>query len=230
MTNLVDIIRYIIGNMNLSLTVSSIVGDKLYMCNTLFLSVGKVVTDSQGNLYEVTAVSLNEYIEVLPSGHSNPFTGSKVTAPPVLFLHGTPSSTNNEYLKLHGQRTLKKTPFIWLLESYEYDNLPTDSSVMASYKVRLFFMDWANLNKWRNDEHNENAIKPMESLVRSFINAIEDDYIFKTLGSTTSRVRPRFGVEVNNKGSEKTIIHEGLSGVDLTLTLEIYDTTKCCRK
>jgi hypothetical protein len=82
--------------------------------------------------------------------------------------------------------------------------------------------------KWRNDQHNDLVIKPMENLSEAFVNVIQNDYTFKTLEAYIRRPRPRFGVEISDKGSDKTIIHENLSGIDLSLTLEMYNTKLCC--
>jgi hypothetical protein len=225
--NLVDIVRQIIDSINLEIPVKSVASAKVYLCDTMHITIGKIIKDEYGNEYKVIDFSFNEWIEVEPYNHNIPFSGTIVVAPSILFLHGTPSSTNNEYLVV-SQRTLNKTPFIWLLVSYEYDNLPLNSSVVASYKARLFFMDWANTPKWSNDNHNDLVIKPMENLSNAFIKVIEDNYTFKRLDGFTRRPRPRFGVEITNKGSDKTIIHEDLSGIDLSVTLEMYDTKLCC--
>ena len=235
--NLVNIVRYIIDQISLDLQVNSIedifdglilVGNKIYVCNTLHITIGKIVKDSLGNEYVVKDFEFNKWVEVIIKDPLLPFTGLVLIAPEIMYLHGSPASTNNEYLLINS-RTLKKTPFIWLLESYEYDNLPLDSSVVASYSVRLFFMDWANVPKWKNDQHNELVIKPMENLSKAFTNVIENDYSFKRLGSFKTVVRPRFGVEVSDRGSDKVIINENLSGVDLSLTLELFNTEICCK-
>ena len=229
--NLVDIVRQIINRIDLNIPVVSVVNgvgvDKIFVCNTMHITIGKIVKDEFGNEYKVTDFSFNEWVEVVPYNHLIPFESTVLVAPQILFLHGSPASTNNEYL-LVSQRTLNKTPFIWLLESYEYENLPLDSSVIASYDARLFFMDWANTPKWKNDQHNSLVIKPMENLSKAFINVIENDYTFKRLGSYKRRPRPRFGVEITDKGSDKTIIHEDLSGVDMSVTLEMFNTELCC--
>jgi hypothetical protein len=196
----------------------------------MHITIGKIVKDEFGNKYKVTEFLFNEWIEVIATVNSIPefFNSTIVVAPEILYLHGSPSSTNNEYARIKGTRTLNKTPFIWLLVSYEQNDLPADSSILASYNARLFFMDWANTPKWRNDQHNELVIKPMENLSKAFIDVIEADYTFKRLDGYTRRPRPRFGVEISDKGSDKTIIHENLSGIDLSVTLEMYDTALCC--
>ena len=228
--NLVDIVRQIIDRIDLNIDVKEIIGNRIYVCDTMHITIGKVIKDEFGNEYRVTDFEFNEWIEVEPIGASpDPIVTSYIVAPSILFLHGSPSSTNNEYAKI-SNRTLAKTPFIWLLVSYEYDLLPADSSLVASYNARLFFMDWANTPKWKNDQHNDLVIKPMENLSNAFIKVIEDDYTFKRLEAYTKRPRPRFGVEITDKGSDKTIIHENLSGIDLSVKLEMYDTTLCCNK
>jgi hypothetical protein len=227
-TNLVDIVRSIIDRIDRNIRIKEIVGNRAYVCSTLWVTIGKIIQDENGYEWKVIDFEFDEWLELEPVGHSETLSGSILVANAILFLHGSPSSTNNEYLLIKS-RTMKKTPFIWLLVSYEYDNLPADSSIVASYNARLFFMDWANTPKWRNDQHNEIVIKPMENLSKAFIDVVEDDYTFKRLNAYTRRPRPRFGVEVTDKGSDKTIIHENLSGIDLSVTLELFDISTCCK-
>lgn len=230
MANLVDIIKAIVANLDLNLKVTNIVGYKIYVCSTKHVTVTKIVEDHLGNKYKVIGYKFDEYLELKPIGHAELFTGSIVLGPTPIFMSGTPSSVNNEYLRIKGQRTLDKTPFVWLLESYEYDDLPLDSSVEYAYDAKFFLMDWANEKKWRNEDHNDIVIKPMENLARMIIDYIEDDYSFKRLGTKRIRPRSRFGVEVTNKGNTKKIINEDLSGVELSLTLELYDLSVCNAK
>ena len=226
MSNLVDIIQGIISQIDLNLTVKSTDGQVIELCDTLHITVGKIVKDELGNEYRVTDIVFNESITVVPIDSAPLFSGSTVVAPEITFLHGSPISTNEEYNKVLDRDSLKKTPFIWLLESYEYENGSRDSSIVASYSARLFFLD-LYYREWLNDEHNELAIKPMENLVRAFKNVIETDYSFKTLESFRSRVRPRFGVEVANKGSRDKIINEDLSGVEVNMSIELFDLSIC---
>ncbi len=226
MSNLVDIIEGIISQIDLNLTVKSTDGQVIELCDTLHITVGKIVKDELGNEYRVTDIVFNESITVVPIDSAPLFSGSTVVAPEITFLHGSPISTNEEYNKVLDRDSLKKTPFIWLLESYEYENGSRDSSIVASYSARLFFLD-LYYREWLNDEHNELAIKPMENLVRAFKNVIETDYSFKTLDSFRSRVRPRFGVEVANKASRDKIINEDLSGVEVNMSIELFDLSIC---
>lgn len=224
-SNLVDIIRSIIKQINTTLPVTSIDGEKIYLCNTLHLTIGKTIKDATDKEYKIKDFKINEYIVVEPFGHTDPFTGDVVVAPDLTFLHGDPKSTNNEYLQL-SNRTSAKTPFIWLVESYNVDNKRRDSAIDLSFGARLFLLDWANTPEWTNTEHNDNVIKPMENLLRVFFNIIDNDYNFKRLETPKIAVRPRFGDPIGDPNN--LIINEDLSGIDTSFNLEVYDNSNCC--
>ena len=226
MANLVDIIKGIIAQIDLNLPVKSTDGVTVEMCDTLHIVVGKIIEDGLGNKYRVTELVVNESITVEPIDGAPAFGGSIVVAPSITFLHGSPMSTNNEYLQLLPRESLDKTPFIWLLESYEYENGARDASIIANYSARLFFHALF-YRDWDNSDHNDQAIKPMENLVKAFREVIDKDFSFKSLDTFRSRVRPRFGVEVANKGNEDKIIDETLSGVEVNMNIELYDLSIC---
>ncbi len=233
MANLVDIIKNIVGQIDLVLPVLSITNgsgeDTVYVCETtLHMTIGKIVTDSQGKDYIITDILNNVWVLVEPHGSNlDKFTGPTITAPPITVLHGTPSSAGHEYLELLSSVTLEKTPFIWLLEPYDTNQLEADTSLDASFNARLFFMDWADLPEWPNDSHNNYAIKPMENLADAFVNVINEDYNYVTPPTPKRVIRPRFGVIRPDKGSDAMLISEDLSGVELTPTIEIFDSTVC---
>lgn len=225
--NLVDIVKGIVAQIDLDITVLSTDGVNIVLCETLHITVGSTVGDGLGNEYLVTVLVDDTSIDVSPIGVAPTlFAGTIVVAPDITILHGSPSSTNNEYLGLD-QVSREKTPFIWLLESYEYEQQPLDSSVVARYDARLFFMDLTDEELWINDQHNDLAIKPMENLQLAFKEVIDNDFTFKRMTSYRVRVRPRFGVEVTNQGSDDKIINEDLSGVEVNMTIELYDLSIC---
>lgn len=232
MSNLVDIVESIISKISLDVGILSVTGDKVFVCDTTaHITITKIVTINSLE-YTVVDFDFNNWIQVTPLGHSTPvpLDASIVVAPAIHFLHGSPYSANNEYLQL-STRTLLKTPFIWLLESYDFDDLPRDSSIEKSFSARLFFLDWAGENSWLNKVHNDRAIKPMQNLLQSFIDVVNSDFNFKTLGSVNTVVRPRFGVQRKSEGNEpqptKKIIDEDLSGVDSKMKIEVYDVASC---
>ena len=141
-------------------------------------------------------------------------------------MHGSPSSVDKEYAQVD-QRTLNKTPFIWLLAPYDEDKGEGDSALDCSFSARLFFMDWAYNQGWQNDQHNTNVIVPMENLRDAFNDVIDASYSFRSTTTVRSKPRSRFGVIVSNKGSDKTIINEDLSGLEVNVDLDLFDTDIC---
>lgn len=227
MSNLVNIMQDLFDRINLlEIEVISVALPRVFVCETKYISIGKTIKDENNNEYLVTAFEANNWIDVSAKNGAPPFAGTIVKPPPVLFMHGTPKTTNNEFLQINS-RTLKKVPFAWLLESYEYDDLAPDSSLEAVFNVRIFLLDWCDLPKWTNNKHNELAIKPMEALRDSLREVINSDYSFKRLVSINTKVRPRFGVEISNEGNDRQIIDQDLSGIEIVFSLEAYDVSVC---
>ena len=226
MANLVNILKDVISLIDLNITVLRVDGLRLELCKTLHLTIGKIVTDSEGMKFKITSFKDNDWIDITPFGHSSTFEGLVVTCPPITFLQGSPSSVNNEYAQVD-QQTLNKTPFIWLLEPYDQEDGDIDSVLNCSFSARLFFMDWAYNQGWQNDQHNTNVIVPMSNLRDAFKGVIDGSYSFRSTTTVRSTPRSRFGVVISNKGSDKTIINEDLSGIEVNVNLDLFDTDIC---
>lgn len=227
MSSTVDIVQSIVDLIPREIKVSEIQnqGGKIVTCNTLYATEKKIVEDSNGNKYKISGFLENEYLEITPQGNSPEFNDDVIILPKPLFLHGTPLSTNNEYLKVNSRQS-KKTPFIWLLESFEEDIEGGDSSLEFSVRCRLFFMDGAIETKLNPEQHRL-YIKPMRALSILFKEVVESQYHFKRPLGTTIRPRPRFGVEVTNKGNKRLIFDDNLSGVESVINIEVLDVNSC---
>ena len=225
MSNFSDIVANIVNQISNEITITEVNVYVLSVCETSYVTVRKIVKDDADNEYKVISFVENETITVEPIGHTNDFSGLILFLPKPLFLHGTPKTTNQEYLDVK-QNELDKTPFIWLLENYEYDTLEADSAFEAAFSGRIFFLD-AFPMEWDNNEHNDFAIKPMEALKDKFVDIIEESFDFRRLKNTKTIVRPRFGVYVDNKGNDEKILDTDFSGVEFRLKLEVYDLEAC---
>lgn len=225
MSNFSDIIGNIVSQISNEIKITEVNVYVLSVCETSYITVGKIVKDDAGNTYTVVSFVENESITLTPFEHTNDFSGLVLFLPKPLFLHGTPQTTNQEYIDVK-QNTLDKTPFIWLLENYEYETLEADSAFEAVFSGRIFFLDWFPQD-WDNDQHNSFAIKPMEELKNKLADIINESYDFRRLKNTKTIVRPRFGVYVENKGNKKKILDTDFSGVEFRLKLEVYDLEAC---
>ena len=227
MSNLVDISRAIVDAIDREIKVLDIQGLTVGVCSTKYITVCKIVTDSSDNQYMVDDFDEDNWVKLTPIGGAPAFNDTVLIAPAIKFLHGTPTSVNNEYLAMEA-RELKKTPFIWLLETYTEESQEGDSSIEAAYNARYFFMEGA-VEEQPNDKHNKEAIKPMKALSELFLEVIRENTQFKTLTDVARTPRPRFGVEVVNRGSDRRILDAALSGYEMRLTLEIYDVKNCIK-
>lgn len=209
------------------LDVVDIVGMKIFLCNTLHLTLKKLIEDSAGNLYKITDFKLNEWIEVAPySGAPAQFDSETVVCPSICYFHGSPASVNNEYLDKDAD-TRDKTPLIWLLENYEEDFYGRESSLERNSRFRLFFLDETDEAEWTNKEHHTNVVQPLINLSEAFIQVMSNDRRYKTIEIFQQRPRVRFGKYRDDQGNERKILDENFSGIELSASFERFKTYKC---
>ena len=230
MENLVDILNGIVNAIDLTIKVDSIVDNgngtyTLNVCETKYLTVNKTIVDANTVDFKVISFVKDVSITVKDIANGIAFTTSSLTIPRPKLIHGTPKIANDEYKNL-SKRTNKRTPFIWLLENYEFEDMGFNSEFDAKFRFKLFIMDWFEVN-WKNDEHKEFAIKPMTELVDIIMDIIDNSFNFEERESHTVKIRPRFGVIITNQGNSDKIIDEDLSGVEVTMELKVFDTTQC---
>jgi len=221
------IIDEVVQKIDLSLDVLSIVGAKIFLCNTLHLTIGKIIQDSIGNQYKIIDFLLNEWIEVVPySGAPDPFDDSVVICPKICYFSGAPASLNVEYLDKEAD-TRDKTPLIWLLENYEEDFFGRESSIERTSRFHLFFLDENDEVEWTTKEHHTLVLQPLENLIDAFIQVIENDRTFKTIEVFTKIPRARFGKYRDDRGNERKILDENFSGIELSASFQKFKSTKC---
>ena len=56
---------------------------------------------------------------------------------------------------------------------------------------------------------------------------IDASFSFRNTTVIRSKPRSRFGVVISNKGSNKTIINEDLSGLEVNADLDLFNTDIC---
>ena len=227
MEDFANILRDVIASIDLTIRVKSIVGDRLYVCSTLFLTTKYKVQDTFGNVYQVTGWSNNEWIEVSPiDGAPDPFNDYAIVCPSIVYLHGTPITVNQEFAKLPGN-VPDRTPLIWLNENYREETFGRGSSIEREVTPDLFFIDEMS-SSWTNADHHRYVIQPMNNLVEAFEKAVKADRRFKSIETGAQTPRSRFGVYFENSGNKRKLIDASLSAVQKQPTLVKYKEACNC--
>lgn len=216
-----NILQTAINNMDREIPVLSAAGFVLTVNKTLNVTLYKILTDSDGLQWKVTDFVKDTSITVEPFGHGAlTFDASSIFAPLPIFLHGTPLSTNDEYLVIDN-KTREKTPFVWFLAPYTENKQGRLSSIDYTCSVRLFLMDEASNPKWLNEDHDKYAVDPMFELADMIYKSLDALYQVNTIESYSVKDRARFGVEVANKGNTRRIIDEDLSGAEMVVEFSL---------
>lgn len=191
-------------------------------CNTYYLNVGKKFTVSAVE-YTITGLVLNTSITF--TGASIPVVTSFEIDPPK-FVHGTPKFVNLELQKTNKD---EKFPLIWLVEIHntEYDDSPS-ARIKATPDFNLLFLDTTNKRDWTIDDHYENVVDTQLNEVNYIIRVLKKRKdLFETedlTHQTTNHVN--FGDYIVNRGYDRKILSDDVSGVQLNLKLP-YITMIC---
>ena len=231
MTRTFEIVRDIVNQMDYSIKINSIQGNKYFVCTTLLLKFGDNVKDSENNLFVVQSISNNEWVILAPLG-DYVFHGNKIyTIVEPHFLQGKWISANHEYLDM-SKDTRQKTPLIWLVRGYEERFNSRSNSVKMEVEPVIYFLDEAMSNDWTNDDHDVKAVNPMYNLAMRFVETVRKTKQFLELDGYTIKDEPRFGVAYPNrdnaKGNQKRILSDDLSGVGLRIPLKFLGDCRNC--
>ena len=156
-----------------------------------------------------------------------------------IFIHGTRTTANTEWLKSIAYDVRLGVPLIWLHESIPATEYDDTSSKAYDAQVRLFFLD--ELTDPTNGVHNEalqpspvfhlreQAAKPMQALADAFNDAIDARYDVERGASNYRQALTLFGNE-NQSGTYEMILGAKLGGVETRPTLTVSKRVGCCNK
>lgn len=225
MTRTFEIVENVVANLDLTTKVEAS-GNTLTTCDTLHLRKYSVVKDESNNTFRVDSVTINEQIVVTPLG-SYTWSGIVLTAPEPTFLQGEWMNANSEYLDM-SNRSAKKTPLIWLVRGYNEDHFGRESSIDFEVDPIIYFLDETPESGWLQDDHDKNAINPMYQLCEKFVKTLNRKVFIDEIQTYSIKDVPEFGVKVGNKGSDRTIIDDYFSGVELRVDLRVFDNCSKC--
>lgn len=191
------------------------VGDMFYTALNQVLSIGV-------NNYIVTG--LDDTIgnnKITVSGSVLPVPGTFLLYP-FFFFHGTPVDAAVELGNV--KQASGKYPMIWLWEEFT-EEMDWDISSANDRRTTcsLFFLDQADPKLGPTDSRWNAYVKPMYRFRDYFMNYLQEQLQdFMSWDQTTKDTpKNKFGVWLANKGSEKSLFVDNLSGVQMTGTFTI---------
>ena len=217
----------IIDRMNCNISVLSVSGNVLTVCDVKWSRVGLILTDIYTQTYTITAVDyvLNT-ITVEPNGGYN-FNGTLITLNKPYFFTGTPISTNKEW-KSFSIDERNKVPFAWLVEPNDEDFKDEQDTLERESDILMVFLDSNNTNQWRTMDTHDNRLQALYNMVEEFMDTIKREFLFYSDNlSFKTKNFTKFGKETSS-GMEANIIDANLTGVELRLTLPINRVNECC--
>ena len=190
------------------------------VCATKWARVGKYVTDSNGAIYRITDVQIDEYIKAEPIAPNGPPLDGVINLPNPYWITGTRTATNREWT-IKDNNLLDKTPIVWLLETLRFRQYGRQSTFDFDADLRIFFLDETDPVNYYTADHRENVVFPMQNLANEFIATIARLRQFKVIEDYELITFSRFGVE-QQPGMFQNILDANLSGVELRITLTMY--------
>jgi len=143
------------------------------------------------------------------------------------FFHGTPIGTEEQLVKIDDAS--KKTPMVWMLENYIDEPYDEFSAFEKDVNAKWFFLTQCDPEQMQSPELNHNCIKPMERLAQEFLKKLNnlparfymDEYRPQFI------THSKFGVYITNKGVQKSMFNDKLSGVELDKPIIVNKDYKC---
>jgi len=217
----------IIDQMNCVITVLSINGTVLTVCNVKWARVGTVLTDSLSQTYTVTAVDyVLKTITITPNG-AYTFVGKVINLNKPYFFTGTPISTNKEWKSFSNDQR-QKVPFAWLVEPNDEDFKDDTNTLERESDLLMVFLDSNDISQWQTMDTHDNRLRSLYNMVEEFVDTIKREPLFYSLEmSYKTKNFTKFGKETSS-GMEANIIDGNLTGVELRLTLPINRADECC--
>ena len=137
-----------------------------------------------------------------------------------LFFNGTLSNTKLEWNQ-YSINERAKLPFIWLVSPTDVITASPQNGRTKTANCKLWFVHWSDWKKLNRDRQDE-AIRPLMSIVDEFNNTIErQSAVFAGYDNVTLRDFPKLGVETPN-GIGKTLFDSTLSGIEYDSSLKIF--------
>lgn len=144
----------------------------------------------------------------------------------VKYFHGTIKQTQQEITEIVEAKD--KTPMVFFYEIFRetfFENF--DDVRERQSDLRLFILTQGDFTKWQTKDFYANALKPMRRLTEMLIELFKASKRVNEIINFTTVNHTRFGVYIDNKGYEKILWVDKLTGVELRIVLELIKDGTC---
>ena len=224
MKDITDIVEEIINNLDYTIEIKSVddLGNdlkQLNVCKTLHIQPDCTTVTINGTQYQVGEILNNQWIQITTPDTINE--GDIINVDPPKYFHGTIPATNDELSQIMADSD--KLPMVYLYEIIRQKYFYNDEQPLeVEAQLRLFFLAGSDFGSWYTDDHYKNAIKPMTNLTLLFSDYINNNNCqFQELDEVEIINHAKWGVWRDNKGHEKNLFNDKLSGTELRINLQI---------
>ena len=230
---LVDLLQPVIENLSLEINILETITNEdesisIIVDDLKWLQPGFKVTigDNQYTIISIENCTINfkETEEIIAENFNiyKPF-----------FFHGTPRSTNQEITQ--EADAFKKTPMFWLLDNFEEEeHLDESNPIERETTPQLFALTQGDFDK-QYDDIKQDAIAPMSRMMQILTEELRKstspfnmrDENGNDVSIRTYRNHYKFGVYITNKGIDKSMFADNLSGVESRIPLRIKRKYLC---
>ena len=195
---------------------------RLNSCDTLWLTLNRKVAIG-ATIYTITDLEPNQWVKV--SGSLAPSTDTFDIYTP-FFRHGTIIATNEELNRKHLHTD--KLPMIYLHEITR-ERFSSDPEIAQDRESEcdLHFLTDANFRDWKVVDHYKYAIAPMRNLLFAFVNQLKNSTFVGEFDEYDVLDHAKWGVFIADRGSEKGIFDDQLSGSQLRINIPFLKEMNC---
>lgn len=229
-TEFTDIIDTVVQAMDVSMVITgysqSGTTHTIEVCDLKWVQKKREIT-VDGNTYTVTAI--NDETNTITATGDEPIQVSTFNLYRPKFFYGTPIDTENQLKKK--KLSTDKFPMFWLPLNYREVNFHEwDNPIEREVAGRLLALGGADWEKSLTSDLHDDVIKPMARMMQCFINTLlsmvgiflTDDFKYESIPQY------KFGIFIQNKGTEKNLFTDNTSGWEMTFSdLKVWKGHNC---
>lgn len=234
----IDIIKAVVQAMTFPVTITEVVvNGNIHTIKTcdIYHAQQSFSVEIGGEIYTIDGISGTNMMAVIGTTNSIQYTFSVPQTFDLykpFFFHGTPIAQGTELNQK--DNAFDKIPMVWMYEQFtDTFNEEENNTIEREIKMRLFFLSRGNHEEWLTEEAYHQGIEPMRRLAENFVNKLKSFIVGGQKRFNTDNLQydiinyAKFGVFISNKGTEKQLWADNLSGCELAITLPVNRINPC---